>query len=250
LANTIISGTGGANCAGTITSAGHNLDSGNTCKFTATGDITSTNPLLGPLQDNGGPTWTRAPSIGSPVVDKGDNATCPGVDQRGILRPIGPRCDIGAYEVLGFGSSDIPKVITSNDCIASTTTITSNDVIGRLQLGVNLDLAPRGNLSVSLSAPFGTVVQTLSTGGGGNNLNVLWDDNATAKVGTESQTMTPPYSYVRQPDSPLAGLNSHRIQGIWTLKICNGSGGTLNQWALVVVPDTQHKIYLPLIKKK
>ena len=51
--------------------------------------------LLGPLDNNGGPTFTHALLNGSPGVDKGVN--CPETDQRGIVRPDG-QCDIGAFE--------------------------------------------------------------------------------------------------------------------------------------------------------
>jgi predicted outer membrane repeat protein len=64
------------------------------------GDGNSTaDPLLGPLQDNGGFTQTHLPAPGSPAIDAGDPANCSGVDQRGVPRPQGPRCDIGSVEV-------------------------------------------------------------------------------------------------------------------------------------------------------
>ena len=82
-----------------ITSLGHNLDSENTCHFSGTGDQVNTDPLLGPLQDNGGPTFTCALLLGSPAVNTGDNNGAPATDQRGITRPHGPYVDIGAYEL-------------------------------------------------------------------------------------------------------------------------------------------------------
>ncbi len=64
------------------------------------GDGNSTaDPLLGPLQDNGGFTQTHLPAPGSPAIDAGDPANCSGTDQRGVPRPQGPRCDIGSVEV-------------------------------------------------------------------------------------------------------------------------------------------------------
>jgi len=106
--NTIVAnntaGTPGTNnCyngpGGVITSLGHNLDSENTCHFSGTGDQVNTDPLLGPLQDNGGPTFTCALLLGSPAVNTGDNNGAPATDQRGITRPHGPYVDIGAYEL-------------------------------------------------------------------------------------------------------------------------------------------------------
>ena len=82
-----------------IRSNGHNLDSETSCGFTAAGDISNTDPLLGPLQDNGGRTWTHALLPGSPAINQGTNSTCPATDQRGIARPQMGICDIGAYEL-------------------------------------------------------------------------------------------------------------------------------------------------------
>ncbi|MEZ5464970.1 MAG: choice-of-anchor Q domain-containing protein [Lysobacteraceae bacterium] len=58
------------------------------------------NPLLGPMQNNGGLTLTMLPATGSPAIDAGDpNLTnCPADDQRGVSRPQGMGCDIGAVE--------------------------------------------------------------------------------------------------------------------------------------------------------
>jgi hypothetical protein len=55
------------------------------------------NPLLAPLADNGGPTQTMALLAVSPALDAGNN--CPPTDQRGLPRPQGPGCDIGAFEL-------------------------------------------------------------------------------------------------------------------------------------------------------
>jgi len=104
--NTIIANsTDGDNCAGTgpVTSLGHNLDSGSTCHFIGFGDQENTDPMLGPLQDNLGPSLTHALLAGSPAIDTGDNIDCPSTDQRGGFRPanggIGLTCDIGAFEL-------------------------------------------------------------------------------------------------------------------------------------------------------
>jgi hypothetical protein len=88
----------GSNCSGTITDAGHNLSSDASCAFTSTGSLNNTDPKLGPLADNGGPTLTLALLAGSPAIDAGDSAAAPATDQRGMARPVGPTPDIGAFE--------------------------------------------------------------------------------------------------------------------------------------------------------
>ncbi|HSF82570.1 MAG TPA: right-handed parallel beta-helix repeat-containing protein [Anaerolineales bacterium] len=108
--NTIVAGAGaGGNCfsnSGVINSGGHNLESTDTCGLAGTGDLVNTNPLLGPLQDNGGLTHTHALSVSSLAVNGGDNSGCPATDQRGVARPQGAACDIGAYEYIFDGPVD------------------------------------------------------------------------------------------------------------------------------------------------
>lgn len=61
-------------------------------------DRTGLTLQLGPLQDNGGQTDTLLPAAGSPLVDTGDTANCSVTDQRGVPRPQGAACDVGAVE--------------------------------------------------------------------------------------------------------------------------------------------------------
>lgn len=101
LNNTIIahlaSAADGSDCsASNIISAGSNLDSDGTCSLGVGELISVTNPLLGPLQDNGGPTWTHALQMLSPAIDAA--TVCEAIDQRGVARPVGGACDIGPYE--------------------------------------------------------------------------------------------------------------------------------------------------------
>jgi hypothetical protein len=91
------------NNGGTVTSGGYNIssdDGGGV--LTGPGDQINTDPLLGPLQDNGGPTLTHLPMPGSPAIDAGDpNFTPPPYrDQRGpcFHRVFGRRIDIGSVE--------------------------------------------------------------------------------------------------------------------------------------------------------
>src|SRR6266567_2856916 len=88
------------NFSGAVTSLGYNLSSDDaSAVLNATGDQNSTSPLLGPLQNNGGPTFTHLPLSNSPAIDAGDPNML--TDQRGpgFLRLVNNRIDIGAVEV-------------------------------------------------------------------------------------------------------------------------------------------------------
>jgi hypothetical protein len=98
--NTIIAGSAmGGNCAGSpLVDGGGNLSYPD-----ATCPGLNADPLLGPLQDNGGPTWTMALGEGSAAIDAADDAICAAppvnnLDQRSVTRPQGTHCDIGAVE--------------------------------------------------------------------------------------------------------------------------------------------------------
>jgi hypothetical protein len=108
VAYSFVGGNSGGNCSNTLTSDGYNLSSDGTCNFTGPGDLNNTNPLLGPLQNNGGPTQTQALLPGSPAIDAGNPNGCTDgsghllkTDQRGAPRPNKEDtggCDMGAYE--------------------------------------------------------------------------------------------------------------------------------------------------------
>lgn len=103
LGNTIVTGNAGGDCGPdgftAITSRGRNLDGDDTCDLVAADDLPGGNAMLDPLADNGGSTWTHALMDGSGAIDNGDCSLGPLTDdQRGMPRPQGAACDIGAFE--------------------------------------------------------------------------------------------------------------------------------------------------------
>lgn len=244
---------GGNNCVGALTSLGYNLESGTSCGLGASGDISNTNPLLGPLQNNGGATLTRGLLTNSRALDAAGNSACPATDQRGISRPQGAGCDIGAYEIIGYSSS-VTQTVGGPGCITSTVSISNSYLAGDMLVGVNLTFAPRGDLRVTLYAPHNTQVNLLgNTGGNGQNLDVLWSQTSAAgPVGTENHNTTfPYYKYERAPDHSLAPLFGRSLYGDWRLEICNVgvNTGTLNRWALIVPSFSNPKVFLPLVRR-
>lgn len=115
LVNSIIAHSAlGSNCNSALTDGGSNLDSDGSCGIGA-----ATDPGLDPngLQDNGGPTQTIALQLDSPAINAGTNAICNtapvnALDQRGIARPQGKYCDIGAFELQ---TPDAPVLVSPPD---------------------------------------------------------------------------------------------------------------------------------------
>ena len=118
--NSTDTGERAPDCAGTVTSQGNNLIGDLThCNFLSSGgDKTNVNPLLGPLADNGGPTFTHALLAGSPAINAA-GAGAPATDQRGAPRSAP---DIGAYERVFCGAAVVNRVGTQG---ADTVTGTS-----------------------------------------------------------------------------------------------------------------------------
>ena len=119
LQNTIVANSDGfMNCDGDFSDGGGNLSypDGSCPGINA-------DPLLGPLQDNGGPTQTMALGAGSPTIDAGISAACQNAninnhDQRGYARFVDgngdgvAQCDIGAFE---YGAVGPPTAVLDRE---------------------------------------------------------------------------------------------------------------------------------------
>ena len=94
----VVNSPGIGNCSGTITDGGNNLQYGGTVANSCGATIATADPKLAKLGNHGGSTETLALSVSSAAIDAGNPATCAATDQRGVARPLGLACDIGAYE--------------------------------------------------------------------------------------------------------------------------------------------------------
>ena len=99
LINSIIANHAGPDCTNiaSLNASDHTLIEDNSCSPSLSGA-----PLLSPLGNYGGVTQTMALLPGSKAIDAAANSGCTPTDQRGVARPVGSACDIGAFESNGF----------------------------------------------------------------------------------------------------------------------------------------------------
>jgi len=211
--------TGSPDFSGTLTSQGFNLignTSGTTITGTTTGNQLNVDPKLGPLQNNGGPTFTHALLSGSPAIEAGESSGS-NTDQRGFTRPVdtpaitnatgGDGSDIGAYEVQadqlpGCGNTIVTnnndsgpgslRFIFANACNGETITFASS-VLSPINLTsdallINKAMTIRGPganlLTVRRSAPGGTSSGIFYiTSGGFNTISNLTIADGNADFG-------------------------------------------------------------------
>ncbi|HEY6557886.1 MAG TPA: choice-of-anchor Q domain-containing protein [Polyangiaceae bacterium] len=115
----LVAASGRSACEASVTvlAATYNHFSDASCALNGTGNEQSDAPfLLGPVADNGGAVPTRLPAYASLLVDAVPPAACPVTeDARGVARPRGVGCDIGAVELQplsGTGSADLSVAFT------------------------------------------------------------------------------------------------------------------------------------------
>jgi uncharacterized repeat protein (TIGR01451 family) len=138
---------------------------------------TQADPKLGPLQNNGGPTDTQMLLPGSAAKDTGEIDQCSGtlfsppfpitVDQRGIARPQGSGCDLGAYELvqnadLGVTAAAAPNPVTVGQNVTFAFTIASSGPANDGVYPALTDVLPSSLQFVSASAGCSAAAQTVT----------------------------------------------------------------------------------------
>jgi len=128
-----------------------------------------TNPRLGPLADNGGPTKTHALLIDSPAINAATNCTVT-EDQRHIARPqpVGGACDIGAFEFTDFRriavTVDASISVNPNNGIAVVTGSMTCPLPGPVTLRATVGQPQKsGRVSIEVTASASTVVECTGT---------------------------------------------------------------------------------------
>lgn len=225
-----------------VVSQGHNLDSDDTCRLTATDDITVTGPLLGPLRDNGGDTLTHALLTGSPAIDKGDDGSCPATDQRGLPRTQGAACDIGAYEFGETADLSICKqrqesgVVAAGGRITYTVTITNAGPTTPVTATV-VDTWTPIDAVVGLDAP-GCAVDL-----GGGIITCTRTDLRTRSV------LFPGPHIVFTASATFSGklTNIARIATIGDITDSNPENNVRDPVVVTVIRNDGHLLYLPLV---
>jgi CSLREA domain-containing protein len=169
-------GRGDCENKGTLATNVNNLIESGTCSPAVSGD-----PLLGPLTNNGGSTQTFALLPGSPAIDAAGDCTPylnPDEDQRGVARPQGASCDIGAYEVKEqLGPNLVVNVADDSDdgsCdVFGPSDCTLREALNAANIlaGANT-ITFASNYTIGLSSGLPVLTGELTIDGSGHNITV------------------------------------------------------------------------------
>ena len=261
LANTIVAGNtnpaapnaSGPDCQGMLTSQGYNL-LGNSSSCTlinaagagAPGDQIGTpaqpiDPLLGPLQDNGGRTLTQALLPGSPAINAGNPSGCRDgrqnlltTDQRGQPRPdpISGRCDSGAFErqpdvspTATPSPSPVPPTATdtnTNTPMATATNTNTNTPIPPTARGTSINTATPTNTpspsatTTGSNAPTGTAAPTTTRGNATTNTAVATTNTPIPLAMTQAARSSTPTVLSSKPTPTVVNVNATTVPAVTT----------------------------------
>ena len=223
LGNTIVAGNTaggtGPDVSGAFTSDDYNLvgDSSGASYTPGGHDLSGVDPQLGPLQDNGGPTWTHAVSFGSPAFNAGMSDLS--VDQRGMPRPALGADDIGAYE--------------QQECPDSWSV--SNEVILNAAIACYNGKTAAGSYTLSLSGDIGLTASTRAIANATANV-ILVIEGGGYTVDGQGTTGVRPFT--------IAADTVVRVQNMTITGGNTGSGGGIqNAGTLTVINSTVRDNY-------
>ena len=259
----IVNSAGGRNCYGPTTDGGNNIDDGATCGWGSdSGSMSNTNPLLGALANNGGPTQTFALLTGSPAIDgvtfNAPNGA-PATDQRGVARPQGAGYDIGAFESLQAQAGPTISVNTTADtddssCDLSGQGIGNKDCSLREAINAANALTGANTITFNFSGTI-TLVSTLPTiadpagltiDGVGQTLTISGNHAVQVAVVDAGASLTLNDLTISNGNSGNDGNNGGGIKNSGTLTITNstffgnsgGVGGIFNDDGTVTITNS------------
>ena len=254
--NSVDSGGSGPDGYGSLNSLGYNfIENTNNCVITnvVTGNIYNEDPVLGALQDNGGPTPTHALLPLSPCINGGDPgfAPPPTGDQRGDPRVEGGVIDIGAYEYL------VGDNLVSNEN-SHLVYATLSRAIAEVEDGDHLYVFPgtytepgivvSNNLTMRGEHPSNTVVQAATTPHSAHDRVFVFTADTTCALANLTIRHGDAWLLASQPDGSGGGIHN---SGILALSNCvvtanragpwpyeKGGGGIYNSnWGTLVLLD-------------
>ena len=225
---------------GVLTSLGYNLASDSTCNLTGTNDQQNTAAGLDPagLQNNGGPTQTVALLSSSPAVDTGSCTDAAGntvsTDQRGVARPEGTTCDIGAFEL-----DQSSSLVVTN---------TSDSGPGSLRQAIsdaNSDANPSDTITFSLTYP-ATITLTSGVlsidknltirGPGASNLAISGGSSSSCIINSNGTKECTPPSGGSQIFDIVSGVTAS-ITGVTLENGDNDNGGAVVNYGTLTLGD-------------
>ncbi len=237
------SGPNDVDVNGGAQSGGHNLIGvqGNSSGWVATDQVgsqsTPLDPVLGPLQDNGGPTSTHALLAGSPALFAAAAVEGVTTDQRGVARPQAIAADVGAYEAEPTVTVTLSNLTQTFDGNPKSATVVTDPV------GVNVEVtydgsstAPTSSGSYSVRAivdepgQIGGVIGTLAISKGSQAITFsAIADQSTADTVTLAATASSglPVSYAVTGPATLSGSNLS-FTGAGTVQVTASQAGSGN----------------------
>jgi CSLREA domain-containing protein len=193
LQDTVLTGNSAApgaaeNCSGLSApvSSGHNIDSGTSCELTGAGDQVATPVSIRSLRDNGGELDTHSIYPDGAAFDHG--AACPATDARGVSRPQGGACDVGAFELevadLVVAATAPQASVVAGGQATFTVTVRNAGTAAATEVGAHV--------GVSASAGYTVTPDAGSCTGGTCTISALAPgQTATLTVSAQSGPMSP-----------------------------------------------------------
>lgn len=198
-------------CSGGPASGGSNLIGNdlNCAYISDPTDKVNMSATLGPLAHNGGPTMTHSLLTGSPAID-GVTGTCEVNDQRGVPRPQGTGCDIGAYELALCSGEAVNRLALANVPFEGTS-------------GPDVVLGTNGNDTIDA----GSGDDKVCAGGGDDQLTGgAGNDALDGGTGTDRVVGLGDVDFVLTP-TLLIGLGTDSLTSIEQAILTGGAGNNL-----------------------